>query len=395
MSRTQTFIVYFIAIFLQAGAYGLTFMLPRLFGIFNASEKDVGVMLAITAVTTIITVYFSGHLSDIFGRLRTLCIACLAISISLYFYGAASSAGAGVVFASVLLGFGWGLTYSLGPIVLTRLVKPTERVQSFALLSVFVMAGFGLSPVLASLLEACGASIKDAFYITSGLCVISAVLFFILQRPINEYALNPAPEASSRITLSSLSQVLKSPARAPIAMVFLGASVFAGLNNFQTVFADIRGLDYAIFFLVYTLVVVVFRLVLVKFKGGANPYRTIAFLQYLMCTSVVLFMFSGDSLVLYILVAVLFGLGYGVSYPILVAMTASDAEGHLGPQTLQLFALSYFIGIFGFPLIAGWFIVEIGTTPLLALVAVLAGFEATIALRRATAHKTHNNDQLS
>ena len=387
MSRIQTFIVYFTAIFLQAGAYGLTFMLPRLFGSFEASEKVVGLMLSITAVTTIVTVYFSGHLSDVFGRLRTLGIACLAISLSLYFYGAASSAGAGLILASVLLGFGWGLTYSLGPIVLTRLVKPTERVQFFALLSVFVMAGFGLSPVLASLLEASGASVKDAFYITSALCVISAVLFFILHNPIKEYALNSAPEASSRITLSSFLHVLKSPARAPIAMVFLGASVFAGLNNFQTVFADNRGLNYAVFFLVYTLVVVIFRLALVRFKGGANPYRTIAFLQYLMCASVVLFMFSGDSLVLYVLVAILFGLGYGVSYPILVAMTVNDAKEHLGPQTLQLFALSYFIGIFGFPLIAGWFIVEIGTTPLLSFVAVLACFEATIALRRA---RTHN-----
>jgi MFS family permease len=385
MSRTQTLIVYFIAIFLQAGAYGLTFMLPRLFESFDASEKVVGLMLAITAITTIITVYFSGHLSDIFGRLRTLGIACLAISGSLYLYGAATSEGVGLVMASVLLGFGWGLTYSLGPIVLTRLVKPTERVQSFALLSVFVMAGFGLSPVLASVLEAVGASVRDAFYITSWLCIISAVLFFILHKPIKEHALNPAPEVPSRITLLSLLHVLKSPARTPIIMVFLGASVFAGLNNFQTVFADNRGLDYAVFFLVYTLVVVAFRLVLVKFKGGENPYQTIAFLQYVMCASVVLFMFSGDNVVLYILVAIFFGLGYGVSYPILVAMTANDADADMGPQTLQLFALSYFIGIFGFPLIAGWFIVEIGTTPLLALVAVLAGFEATIALRRATA----------
>lgn len=79
----------------------------------------------------------------------------------------------------------------------------------------------------------------------------------------------------------------------------------------------------------------------------------------------------------------MFGLGYGVSYPILVAMAANDAEDHLGPQTLQLFALTYFIGVFGFPLIAGWLIVEVGSRPLLILVAVLAAIEATMALRRA------------
>jgi hypothetical protein len=33
-------------------------------------------------------------------------------------------------------------------------------------------------------------------------------------------------------------------------------------------------------------------------------------------------------------------------------------------------------------LVAGWFIVEVGTTPLLVLVAVLAAVEASMALRR-------------
>ena len=70
------------------------------------------------------------------------------------------------------------------------------------------------------------------------------------------------------------------------------------------------------------------------------------------------------------------------SYPILVTMAANDADEHLGPQTLQLFALTYFVGVFGFPLVAGWFIVEVGTTPLLVLVAMLAATEATLALRR-------------
>ena len=383
MSRTLTFVLFFIATFMQAGAYGLTFMMPRLFDSFGASEKVVGTMLMVTTVVTVITVYFSGHLSDLFGRLRTLGAACLAIAASLYLYGTIAAVGPWMVLASVLLGFGWGLTYSLGPIVLTRLVRPNERVQFFTLLSVFVMAGFGLSPVFASMLEAAGFSIRGAFLATAVMCIVSAILFFLLSEPIKVHALNPAPEVSSRITIASLVAVLKSRAVIPVIMVCLGASVFAGLNNFQTVFADDRGLNYANFFLIYTLTVIIFRLVLVKFKGGTNPYLMIAALQYVMCASVVLFIFSGGNALLYGLVAVLFGLGYGVSYPILVAMAANDAQEELGPQTLQLFALTYFVGIFGFPFIAGWIIVEIGTTPLLVLVAVIAAFEASMALRRA------------
>lgn len=385
MPRFLVFFLYFTAIFLQAGAYGLTFMLPRLFENFGANEKVVGAMLVVTTISTLVTVYFSGHLSDLFGRLRTLSAACIAISASLFLYGIIDTVGASLVVASLLLGCGWGLTYSLGPIVLTRLVRADERVRFFTLLSVFVMAGFGLSPVLASLLEGSGYSVRGAFYVTATLCVVSAVLFFLLDGPIKAHAINPRAEAPSRITLAALSGVLKSRAVLPVVMVSLGASIFAGLNNFQTVFADARGLNYANFFLTYTITVVVFRLVLARFKGGKKPYLTIAFLQYIMCLSIVIFIFSGASLPLYLVVAVLFGVGYGVSYPILVAMAANDARDDLSAQTLQVFALTYFIGIFGFPLIAGWMIVEVGTRPLLTLIATLAVIEATMALRRAMA----------
>ena len=386
MSRFSMFMLYFLAIFLQAGAYGLTFMLPRLFESFGANEKTVGVMLGMTAVTTLVTVYFSGHLSDMFGRLRTLAAACIAISAALFLYGVIESVGVLLVCASVLLGFGWGLTYSLGPIVLTRLVSAQERVRYFTLLSVFVMAGFGLSPVLAAVLEGAGYSVRDAFFVTAALCLVSAVLFFCLDGPVKANAINPRAEVPSRITQQAVVAVLRSPAILPVVMVCLGASVFAGLNNFQTVFADARGLDYAAFFLTYTVTVVLLRLVLARFKGGANPYRTIAVLQYIMCLSVVLFIFSGDNLPLYLLVAVLFGIGYGVSYPILVAMAAQDANEDLSAQTLQIFALTYFIGIFGFPLVAGWMIVEVGAGPLLGLVALMAAVEASLALRCAQHH---------
>ena len=42
MSMRLTLAFYFLATFLQAGAYGLTFLLPLLFQEFGAHEKDVG-----------------------------------------------------------------------------------------------------------------------------------------------------------------------------------------------------------------------------------------------------------------------------------------------------------------------------------------------------------------
>lgn len=382
MSRYLVFALFFLAVFLQAGAYGLTFMLPKLFVVFSANEKDVGLMLMITAITTIITVYFTGHFTDRFGRVLSLAIACFSIAISLFLYGYSESIGLTLILASGFLGFGWGLTYTLNPIVLTRLIANNERVKYFALLSVFVMAGFGISPVIASILEDAGFSIAASFYLVSLLCFIAGLLFLFLIAPIKRYTINKEAGKQSKLTLTSIGLILKSKAVLPVIMACLGASVFAGMNNFQTVFAEDKGLQYSWFFLSYTITVVLFRIVLVKFKGGSNPYRTIALLQTLMVASVVIFCFMPDNELLYVLVAILFGLGYGVSYPILVAMAANDADEEFLPQCLQLFSLTYFIGIFGFPLIAGWIIVEIGTPTLLVIVGVLALIETSMAFKR-------------
>lgn len=387
LSRVLVFSLFFIATFLQAGAYGLTFMLPKLFAIFQADEKTVGGMLFVTTISTLIFVYYAGHISDKLGRINALGLACLAIAFSLLLFGHSTSVGIELMSASILLGAGWGLTYSLAPIALTTIVPADERIRYFSLFSVFLMAGFGLSPVMAATLEQNGYAITEAFYITGILAGISSVLFFALSSPLKKHAVQSASNVKSSLDLKSIKTIFKSNARVPIIMVWLGASVFAGMNNFQSVFAEARGLNYADFFLYYTITVIICRILLSKFKGGENPYKTIAALQYIMCASALIFIFSGPNQELYILVAILFGIGYGASYPILAAMAAADAEPELIPQTLQLFAFTYFIGIFGFPLIAGWLIVEISTLSLLTLVAILAAIEASMALKRAIGSK--------
>lgn len=382
MSRLMMFSLFYLANFLQAGAYGLTFMLPRLFASFDANEKMVGIMLFLTALSTLISVYFSGHLADKYGRLFVLGGACFSIAMALFSYGLASDVGMLLILASILMGAGWGLTYALAPIVLTGLVNAAERVRFFAILSVAIMGGFGLSPVLASVLEGAGFSIRDAFFITGALCVLAGVIFFLLIGAVHSHHAGRATQQRSKLSLRDCVRIFQSPARLPVVMVFIGASVFAGINNFQTVFADERQLDYARYFLTYTVTVVAFRAVLARFSGGGRPYITIALLQYVMFGSVLLFIVSGGSSMLYMAVAFLFGIGYGVSYPILAAMAAQDSAEDLMPQTLLLFALSYFVGIFGFPLVAGWIIVEAGSMMLLILVASLAFIEASMALVR-------------
>ena len=383
MSKNSALILFFFAVFLQAGAYGLTFMLPRLFEGLGSDEKAVGVMLMFTAIATLLSVYYVGHFSDIVGRVKMLAVGCTAIALALAFYGMAATVGGMTLIASLLLGFGWGVTYALCPIVLSQIITGELRVRFFTFLSIAVMAGFGLSPVFTALLESLGKTTGAAFFVTSLFCLVSALIFLLIDKPIKRHSLATTKSHKSKLTLTSIRAIFRSPAWLPVTMVLLGASVFAGVTNFQTVLASERGFNYSDYFLIYTITVVLFRFVLARFSGGGKPYLTISLLQYLMCGSIIIFCLISGNDYLYWLFAALFGIGYGVSYPILVAMAAKDADEDVVAQTLQLFAFTYFVGIFGFPLIAGWVIVEFNSGILLMIVSLLAALEASLSLKRA------------
>jgi hypothetical protein len=135
-------------------------------------------------------------------------------------------------------------------------------------------------------------AVNQTFFFTAILCAIEGLIFFTLVSSVQAHAAGSGPENRSNLSLTSAMSIMRSAARLPIFMVFLGASVFAGINNFQTVFPDERDLEYASFFLVYIITVVVLSVVLAHYKGGNNPYLTIAVLQYVTCGSVVLFLIS-------------------------------------------------------------------------------------------------------
>jgi len=109
MSRSIVLALFFAAVFLQSGTYGLTFLLPELFAEFQANEKDVGASLMTTTVVTLLTVYYSGHLSDLLGRMKTLGLSGFAIAVALSLYSTVDGIGMKLTIASVLIGFGWAI----------------------------------------------------------------------------------------------------------------------------------------------------------------------------------------------------------------------------------------------------------------------------------------------
>jgi MFS family permease len=74
----------------------------------------------------------------------------------------------------------------------------------------------------------------------------------------------------------------------------------------------------------------------------------------------------------YLMAAVMLGIGYGLTYSVINGLAANEAPAGTLSQALLLFSLAYFIGVFGFPFVAGKIIVEYGMTTLLHTVLMIS-----------------------
>lgn len=105
-------------------------------------------------------------------------------------------------------------------------------------------------------------------------------------------------------------------------------------------------------------------------------------LTSLTLASILLFLMVTSNHLVYLGAAAMLGLGYGLTYSVINGLAANEAPAGLMPQSLLIFSLAYFLGVFGFPLIAGKLIVSSGIQAMLYVVLLLAVLNFAIVLFR-------------
>ena len=185
-----------------------------------------------------------------------------------------------------------------------------------------------------------------------------------------------------RITLAAVRSVLTSDALFPIIMVGLGGCIFGALSSFQTSYAKFHKLDYSLFFIGFMVVAIICRLLVAGMLVRRDPYVATVILSGLTVVSIVMFLLFVDSQFTYLLAAIVLGIGYGLTYSVINGLAANDAPPDQISQSLLLFSLSYIVGVFGFPFLAGKFIVNFGVSALLISILVIAIINWMVALAR-------------
>jgi len=367
---------------LAAMGYGVTFVLPLYVAGMHGNEVDVGRVLGAGVVGTLICVPFAGTIADRISADRLAALAALVFGAGMLGLSLNAQLGPLLLACGFLLGCGWGLFFTATPMVVARYADDARRSQLFSLLSAFQMVGIGGGPVLAQALLHHGVPFHTLFLGSAGADAVAAAVLlagrFAPVHPLREAAAAQPPPA-----LRDVLGILRGEAVYPIVMVFLGASVFSALFNFQATFAASRGLDYTVFYVTYTVVVIGLRFFAAGFVGRQQRDVATIGLLVTMTAAVALLFVANANDVVYGLAAALLGAGYGLVYPLIQAQAVAASPEYRATLVLTVFSVSYFVGIFGFPLVAGYLIVRVGYGGLLAVVLVLAAAETGLAAARA------------
>ena len=354
---------------LLAACYGSTFMLADHLNLQGLDPTLAGSAVSAGILVTLGSAIFAGRLASRIGLVRSISISAVLMALAMISFSAAPIIPNAIFAGGVFLGTAWAVFYILAPLIVINMVTSSFRVKYLTFFSGAQMLGLGLSVPVSNLLIEKGILYSEIYAGLGALSFFSAILF--LQGSRGDRTQNNT--ASYTLTLAGTASIISNSTVLPAMMISLLACIFAGLATFQSLYAEPLGLTPVTFFLTFTLVTVILRFGVASKIAKLPIYKLAIGLILITMVSLGLFVINQGSVHLYVLASATFAVGYGLSYSTLnvIAVNIAEAKGLSIAASSQIFTLFYFVGIFGFPFIAGQLIaVSSVHTLLLSVIAV-------------------------
>jgi MFS family permease len=361
-----------------AGAYGATALVSLRVAELGGNAATAGGVISSGTLFTLLFAVLSGHLTHRIGRMNCIIIGGVALAASMAILGSANHIGWSLLLAGILLGTGWALFYVLLPIYVVSLLVPHSRIKYLTLISGFQMLGIGASPVAGRWSVAQQIPLSRVFQCLAVGGLVACVLFVAVGRNLG--SLTRKDGLDSRLNWNAVPRIFAGNARYPVIMIGLGACIFSSLSTFQTILAQTWKRDYGLFFVLFIVTVVGCRLLFAAQIGRYDPFKVLLALLSTMVLGLLLMFRAADGVLLYGLAAVLFGIGYGLAYSVLNGILANTVDADILPQALQIFTCSYFLGMFGFPAIAGVLLTQFGVDGTMAALVGIGSLELGLAI---------------
>lgn len=355
MDHKMTRVGLYIERFGTSFAMGIFFVLPLHFKSLGWDETFFGQVYAIGAIGTILMVVLSAQLIRKFGFGKVAPLGSLLYTIGclLYFIFDRSCNVYGYYLASLLQGAGWGLTFTVGPIGIASTLSEKDdanRAYYFIVHSAYTALGAGSAPFVIRLFTGyLGLTARHLFILAT---LSTAISYIVSARVAWKNEAYKKVKVSDLSVGSELLTVLKQPSVYFFAMIFFGACIYTAVMSLQMTFAELKKIDYIVFYGFYSLAIILARFIFSKNLAKIAVEKSIPFLILMLTIGIGFLFLAVHSSIYYALSAILLGVGYGLAYSLVQAEAVRYVQPILRPAVLVYFSLSYFLGVYLFPYFA-------------------------------------------
>ncbi|MBG8552383.1 MFS transporter [Hymenobacter guriensis] len=311
-----------------------------------------GYIIALFTVTAGLSRPFSGKLADTVGRIPVMVFGSLVCFVCGFFYPWATTV-TGFLLLRLVHGFSTGFKPTGTAAFIADIIPLSRRGEAMGLLGVAGSLGMAAGPALGPYITATF-SLNTLFYCSSGMALLSLAVQGTMTETLPVAQRQPFSWSLLRLEWHEVLEprVFK-PALITMLCLFPFGAILTVVPD-QSVALGLKGADKGLFYTCYTLTSLLVRLVAGRASDtyGRVPVLRVSTAVLLLALLVLAFM--GQSVVLFLLGAVLFGLGAGLNSPTLYAWTVDLSHPERRGRAVATMYIALEIGIGLGALLAGW-----------------------------------------
>jgi MFS family permease len=371
MLYSPSFITMALANLFTVCSIGAFFLFPLFITSHGGSKADIGVIMGIASLTSVLCRPWIAEMIDRIGRKRSYTIGTLVLSVLplayLLFRGDVSRFYLFLIVVRIIHGLGLAICFTAAFTYIADIIPPTRLNEGIGMFGITGLLGLGFGPAI-------GEKIIHMFGFSIFFVAISAMaaLGLLLHLPLSEsYVHRPGQSRQSFFSVLVRKRTL-----IVVLLAFLFGFGLSASASFVSPFAQKQNLTFiSLYFICYSMSAVLARVLGGRIADKVGENRVIPYA--LMVTGSGLFMlaFLGGNVVLS-LSGIMSGFGHGFLYPCLNAYAIRNEPIEIRGKITGVFTGGIDAGIFLGSLTLGF----IGELAGFRVLFVAAGFALILGL---------------
>ena len=313
----------------------------------GVDESQLGWLLAITTISALVVRPFAGMIVDRYGRHGVMISGFIIMAAAIILMAIVPLFGALLAFRFIQ-GVGWGCCTTSNSTTASDIIPKQRFAEGMGYYSLSTAIALAIAPGL-------GIEIVNMFGMTvlSGISTAFLALAAVVSFLITYKRIDPetAPKKSALVEVASIF---------PAVTIFFISFTYGAIITFLAIDAESRGVGgIALFFTIYALATLVSRPVSGRLTDKRGFTITVLSGIVLMIPSLLLIAMA-NSLVMYLVAAAFFGIGFGTLQSSLSAMAILLAPASHRGSANATYLLGFDGGIGVGAIVSGWIVAALG-----------------------------------